>query len=433
MDEKESMAMNRLNPDESLVLDTAEEQESAVSAPGRFKQLWETRRIRIGAIAILAVSAALAMTAVVAGVSKRGDTQSTELVSEDGSIDLAVMSNDVVGTGTLYDMTSVYSGASSETDIVATMLGGSKLLIYDVYGSYYKISNPEQTIKGFVLVDAVNTAGIEIKPRNGYKGYTPIAEVADTGSTTPTQKKSAKKTKIALKNLSFDFDEITIEKGKSVSVNAIFTPADATLTQCIWRSDNTDIAWVQSANDGKSCVVTAGKVGRVQITAVSEDGKLSASFTVIVKAPAVKGLSFDVSEKNVKAGDKFKVTLRLDPTDAAANDIVWSSSNTSVARFGNNSSSYTGGAEVQIYAIGGDADTSCVITASTKDKKYSAQFTLYVKATVVSEPVSSDPTEPTEPTESTEPTDNTTPTTETSTPASETSQTDGTTEHDGGE
>ncbi|MBQ1412373.1 MAG: Ig-like domain-containing protein [Clostridia bacterium] len=435
MQEQENTRMNRLNATESFspdewndaggmetdVFSGAEEIRNAQHMQDKPQTagsslLARRSRFRVGITALAAVSLALAVTVAAVVMNARNGQSSLRrrgLLPDGGQTDMVMGSEDVLATGILYDMTSVYSGASSDTEIVSHLSGGSTLLIYDVYGQYYKVSSSDQTVKGFVPVYAVDTQGVEIEPRNGYKPSTtetvPRNLPGGITRTTQNQTQTTKKGKtVALRSLSFGFEEITLEIGQSMTANAIYTPADATETECLWVAGDDSVISVFSTNQGKSCKVTALKVGTARVTAISQDRKFAGGFNVTVKTATVKGLSFDYSGKDVTAGSSFKVALRTDPSDAAATDIVWRTGNTDAARFGsfdNTAASVAGVKEVTICVPKNCDSTSCVISAATKDGKFSAKFTLNVTAAVSSDPVSSEPVDPAEPTDPTDPTD----------------------------
>ena len=153
MDERETNRMNRLNASESFspdvwndpgVNDTGEafdirEVQNAQEQPGASFSVPSPRssRFRVGITALVTAGLALAVTVMAVMMNVRDGVsllRRNGLLSDDGQTDMIMRSEDALATGVLYDMTSVYSGASSDTEIVTHLSGGSVLLIYDVYG-----------------------------------------------------------------------------------------------------------------------------------------------------------------------------------------------------------------------------------------------------------------------------------------------------------
>jgi hypothetical protein len=87
---------------------------------------------------------------------------------------------------------------------------------------------------------------------------------------------------IALTDLGFALGATTLKAGKSLSLEPVFTPADATNKALTWSSGNSAMVTVDAS--GK---VTAITDGSVEITATSADGSHVATCTVTVRDPTV--------------------------------------------------------------------------------------------------------------------------------------------------
>ncbi len=103
-------------------------------------------------------------------------------------------------------------------------------------------------------------------------------------------------------------NKITFERlNDSVTLNAEVYPADADIKTIIWRSDNTDIATVDS--NGK---VTAKGIGTAVISAETLDGGFIAECKVTVSLP-IQTISFDKERLLLDVGEEAVVNLSTYP------------------------------------------------------------------------------------------------------------------------
>ena len=116
--------------------------------------------------------------------------------------------------------------------------------------------------------------------------------------------------------------ELTLNKGTAATLFMTVTPADFT-DEVAWKSSNTSVATV---ND--SGVVTAAGLGTaiIKITV----GNVSASCKVTVVQP-VTSISLNQTSLTMDALDTFQLTANANPSDAYNREIVWSSSDETVA------------------------------------------------------------------------------------------------------
>lgn len=126
-----------------------------------------------------------------------------------------------------------------------------------------------------------------------------------------------------------------------------------------WKTSNSKVATVK---DG---LVTAVAQGTAKITATA--GGKSATCTVTVKAP-LTGIELDLSEKELYLGEAFKLEARYTPSNTTdSTDMVWKSSDESVATVKNGLVTGVGRGTAKITATIGPADNPhtsvpCVIT-----------------------------------------------------------------------
>lgn len=114
--------------------------------------------------------------------------------------------------------------------------------------------------------------------------------------------------------------------GESIKLTAVITPEDATNQNVTWISDNEGIVIVDS-NGSVSAVAT----GTATITVTTEDGSFTDTCDVTVTQP-VTGISLEWSTLTVYAGtESMPLISTVYPANASNKNLIWSSSNNSVA------------------------------------------------------------------------------------------------------
>ncbi len=155
-------------------------------------------------------------------------------------------------------------------------------------------------------------------------------------------------------------ESLSLPIGDSFTLEASVQPSNATNQNIMWSSSNTHVATVSS--DG---IVTATGDGTATITAKTEDGSFTATCEVTVTVP-VTAVVITNSMLSLHEGETFTIEASVRPTYATNKNIIWSSSDPSVATV---SSSGATGSEVLIQhglvtAVGGGTAT---ITATSED------------------------------------------------------------------
>lgn len=156
----------------------------------------------------------------------------------------------------------------------------------------------------------------------------------------------------------------TINVGKTVTVKATVTPANAANKTLAWTSSNTKIATVSNG------VVKGVKAGRVVITAKTTDGSnISATCTVTVKQPVT---SISLSKKaTMYTGKKLTLKAKVNPANASNKALTWKSYNTKIAKVASNG------------VVTGVKAGTVKITATAKDgSRKSATCTVTVRQSV---------------------------------------------------
>lgn len=126
-------------------------------------------------------------------------------------------------------------------------------------------------------------------------------------------------------SITLDAESAFLYIGDKKQLTATILPADASNQKVVWSSSDDTIASVDQEG-----LVTALKVGKVQITATAEDGALKAVCEVEVAA-FVSGIKFDKNELELYNGDTYTLQATILPEDANNKTLSWSSSNPQVA------------------------------------------------------------------------------------------------------
>lgn len=123
----------------------------------------------------------------------------------------------------------------------------------------------------------------------------------------------------------FSASDVRVAKGDSATLTATVLPVNATNRELIWFSSDSTVATVD-----QNGLVRGLQSGETEITATSVDGGYSATCRVTVYV-AVTGVSISSASITVPKGEKRTVTAVIKPSNAANTDLIWSSSNESVA------------------------------------------------------------------------------------------------------
>ena len=113
----------------------------------------------------------------------------------------------------------------------------------------------------------------------------------------------------------------TLEKGKTLTLNATVTPETLEDNSVTWKSSDTKVATVTS--DGK---VTGVKTGSATITCTSVATGLSATCKVTVGK-----VSLNKSKASIEKGKTLTLTATVNPATLEDKSVTWKSSNTKVA------------------------------------------------------------------------------------------------------
>ena len=125
--------------------------------------------------------------------------------------------------------------------------------------------------------------------------------------------------------------DATVDIGKTLQLEKIFTPKEATNQYVTWSSSDTAIATVNNVG-----TVTGVKEGKITISAVYTDTPDRVPWirtsTITVKDAPVRATSFDVdpATKNIIVGEKFNITPIFTPDNTTNKHVDYQSLDTGV-------------------------------------------------------------------------------------------------------
>lgn len=128
-----------------------------------------------------------------------------------------------------------------------------------------------------------------------------------------------------VESIELNYENVELLSNKTIQLNAIIKPNNATFNNVKWSSDCEEVATV--SEDG---LVTGKDSGVALITATSDDGQYVAKCTVNVKVP-VESIAIDCDDLDVLIGNTYLISYSMVPTNPTIIDVEWSSSDPSVA------------------------------------------------------------------------------------------------------
>lgn len=163
---------------------------------------------------------------------------------------------------------------------------------------------------------------------------------------------------IAVTGVSLNKTALQLKAGENETLIATIRPTDATNKNVTWTSSDTDVA---SVHDG---LVTAKKAGTAVITVITEDGNFTAVCAVTVTQP-VTGVELNKSSLTLQVGESEGLLAAVLPDDATNKQVVWTSSNSSVASVSQNgavTALKVGTAVITVTTADGGFTATCAVT-----------------------------------------------------------------------
>ncbi len=143
----------------------------------------------------------------------------------------------------------------------------------------------------------------------------------------------------------------TMEVGENFDLTYEISPENTTYKEVVWSTSDAAIATVLN---GK---VSSIADGECDIIVTVKGTSVSDKCTIIVNPITVTGITLSENSKTLEEGDSFILTPTIAPSNAKNKNVIWTSSNTSIATVNNG--------EVQAKKTG-----ECTITATTEDGSF---------------------------------------------------------------
>ena len=90
------------------------------------------------------------------------DMKETVFVTDSDSPEIGLISENVLGTGMMFEDSDILTAPEEGSPVAGGLSGGTNVLIYAAEGEYYKVSDPEKNVVGYVLKEKVNTGNIDL-------------------------------------------------------------------------------------------------------------------------------------------------------------------------------------------------------------------------------------------------------------------------------
>lgn len=132
---------------------------------------------------------------------------------------------------------------------------------------------------------------------------------------------------VAVTGITLSETEAELEIGKSLQLTATVAPDNAADKEVVWSTSDASVATVSETG-----LVEAIAPGKVVITATSHDGtNITALCNITVKPVAVTGITLSETKAELEIGKKLQLTATVAPDNATDKEVVWSTSDASVA------------------------------------------------------------------------------------------------------
>ena len=208
---------------------------------------------------------------------------------------------------------------------------------------------------------------------NGYAdtevGFIKISDLTSTKPAAP----------VAVSSVGLNSTSITLKNIRNYKLTATVSPSNASNKTITWTSSNGNVAKVDQNGN-----VTAVNEGTATITAKSNNGKIATCKVTVINPASVAvssvGLnSTSITLKNIR---NYKLTATVSPSNASNKTIIWTSSNSNVARVdanGNVTAVNAGTATITAKSNNGKIAT-CKVTVNNPYKTRAVKFTVNVPA-----------------------------------------------------
>lgn len=173
-----------------------------------------------------------------------------------------------------------------------------------------------------------------------------------------------KETSIAVTSVAIDKSSIELTEGEKVQLKASIFPTNATDAVLLWKSDNTDVAFV---NEG---LVLGVKAGTARVYA-SAGGKTSyCNITVTPKIIQAESIELDISHLDLIVDDNFQLKATLKPDNTSDKTTLWSTSDNNIVTVSSSgvvTAKGIGTAIITVRNTDGSKTASCTVSVKAKE------------------------------------------------------------------
>ncbi len=132
-----------------------------------------------------------------------------------------------------------------------------------------------------------------------------------------------------IEKIDLKLDNTVLEKGERKKLEVLIEPQEASSHKVSYTSSNPNVASID-----KNGTIHAISSGQTTITVKSEESDVQAEITISVHT-SIKTLAIDQTEFYMQIGDTFKINTTLEPKNADNKNIIYTSSNESIASIDN--------------------------------------------------------------------------------------------------
>ena len=248
----------------------------------------------------------------------------------------------------------------------ATVKINKKTLKLDIGDKYtLKITGSNKKVSWSSSKKAVATVSANGKVNAKKAGTTTIT--AKVGKKKYTCKVTVKKQSVT--SVKLNKKNVSLLKGKKITLKATLNPSNASSKGVIWRTSNKKVATVSAKG-----VVKAIGVGKCTISAISKDNsKKKAVCTINVRRPVTAIKLNKTSLKLTKKGGTATIKATITPKNAYNKNVTWSSSNKNVA---------TVSSSGKVKAVGNGVATITVKAKDGSGKKATCKVTVKIPTSI---------------------------------------------------
>ncbi len=198
-------------------------------------------------------------------------------------------------------------------------------------------------------------------------GVVTITAVTSDGNHTDTAVITVEAGIVPVTSVVISPDTASMLEGTTLEIRAELFPSTATNPSVVWNSSDNSVATVNAQG-----LVTAVSLGSAIITATTEDGGFTdgASITVVSLNIPVSDIVISPDQATIIGGNFLRLTAEIFPADATNRQVIWSSSDASVATVNQNgriAALAPGEVQISVTSADGNFTDSAAITVVLED------------------------------------------------------------------